>query len=309
MNFRTSTQLKNWTFKSVEELKSAREKKLKRVGIKLKKAVDEWNKREYEKPHNGHKPSYVEIIDGKIGKYQLISLGDEIKYINALILNIIKICEHMKFPDDVLNTAIEYLKRFYLKQSVYDFDAVDMMFTAVYLAVKVEETPYGLSDFARVNAGCTAEKIVQNETFLIKGLKFQFFVFSPYRSFDGFYKILEHHHEEVGEPVISENLDQISQTGRQALRKLHYTDCSLLYSPSLIGYAALSYAFKKHIEKDILDNDALVNVYRKQNVFDYNFWEKQTTTEAQEQVSVVANQSMTSFLYVYLTLFKSDNLV
>lgn len=180
-NFGTSTQLKNWVFKSTEELTKIRERKFKRVYAKLKESVEEWNKKEHEKSQKGHTPNYVKFDGTNIGKLQMLTLGDEIKYVNALTFTIIKICEHMKLNNDVLNTSIEYLKRFFLKQSVYDFDGLDMMYACIYLAVKVEEVNYRLSEFVRVGKGCTAEKIVQCETFLIKGLRFQFFVYSPYR--------------------------------------------------------------------------------------------------------------------------------
>ena len=137
-NYRTSTQLKNWSFSSEDEIFKIRDSKMRRIYALLKKSVDEWNKQENEKMKNGATPNYILFQDNKINRFTILTVGDEVRYINAICFNVIKICEHMKFNDDVINTAIEYLKRFYLKQSVYNFSPIDMMYAAVYLAVKVE---------------------------------------------------------------------------------------------------------------------------------------------------------------------------
>lgn len=87
--------------------------------------------------------------------------------------------------NDMINTSIEYLKRFFLRQSVYDFDGMEIMYSAMFLAIKVEEVNFPLNHFVSMIKGSNSVKIVQNEAFLIKGLKFQFFIYSPYRQFEG----------------------------------------------------------------------------------------------------------------------------
>ena len=148
----------------------------------------------------------------------------------------------MKVNLDVRNTAIEYFKRFYLKQSVYDFSPLDMMFAAIYLAIKVEETNFRLSEFITVNPDCKRDKLVQMESFLIKGLKFQFFVYSPYRCFDGFCSIIKHKVDELNVPNLAEKIDEIEELGNKAIKFLHYTDCGFLFPPAEIGFAAFGFA-------------------------------------------------------------------
>lgn len=135
-----------------------------------------------------------------------------------------KICEHMRFTDDVICTSIEYLKRFYLKQSLYDFDGLDMMYTAIYLSIKVEEVNYRLHEFSAKNKGCSAEKVVQYETFLIKGLKFQFFIYSPYRSLNGFRQILTENSADLAIDNFESKMEEIYRFAHKAIRKLHFTD-------------------------------------------------------------------------------------
>jgi hypothetical protein len=163
---------------------------------------------------------------------------------NALVATTIRITEHMKFNDDVVNTSIEYLKRFFLKQSFYDFEGLEMMYAAIYLAVKVEEVSFLLGEFARVNKSCTVEKIVQNETYLIKGMKFQFLVYSPYRCFNGFFAIFKNKIDKLGIEEYEEKLKEIEETAHKALRKLHFTDASFLHPPSLIAFSVLAFAYK-----------------------------------------------------------------
>lgn len=129
-NFSSSTQLKNWIFKSEEELVKQREKKIKRLRLKVKKASDEQDRIEHSRHQAGHKPNYVQFKDDLFaGKTPFITWNEEIRFLNSLIHGIMQICDNMKLHSDVLNTSIEYFKRFYLKQSVYDFDPIQMMFT------------------------------------------------------------------------------------------------------------------------------------------------------------------------------------
>lgn len=223
-NFQSSTQLKNWIFSSPDEIVKMRDKKSKRVKQKFDKIFLEHNSIEHEKSKHGHTPNYIQYKDGKYGKYLFLTWDHEIKYIQTLISNIIKICEHMKSHNDVTNTAIEYFKRFYLKQSVYDFDPIQMMFAAIYLAIKVEETNIRLSDFVKINTDCKVERLIQMETFLIKGLKFQFFVYSPYRCYDGFHGIMLENCDSLKVAGLKENLPKIYDEGIKIIRCLHYTD-------------------------------------------------------------------------------------
>jgi len=294
-NFRTSTQLKHWKFESQDELIKMREKKMKRIMVKLKKAWEEFNKKEHDKIQQGHKPSYIDIKDNMIGKQLLITWKEEIKFINWLISYIVRIWDHMKFPTDVRNTSIEYLKRFYLKQSVYDFDPVDMMYTAIFLAVKVEETNYKLSDFARVNQISSVDKIVQSEAFLIKGLKFEFFVYSPYRWFNGFHDILRDNADSIGINGLADKLDSINEIGTKAIKHLHYWDVNFLATPAQIGFAALWFAFERETQLSLKNNDAIASIFQGLNLFDYGFWDKNQTSKEKDHVDYV----MTMIVKVY----------
>lgn len=156
----------------------------------------------------------------------------------------------MKLDTDVMNTSIEYFKRFYLKQSIYDFDPIQMMFTCVYLAIKVEETNYKLVDFVHVNTGSKIESIIKNETLLIKGLKFQFFIYSPYRAFDGYFQVIQDNLDKIEIEGLKEKIEKVKEYGYLAIRHLHYTDANFLYPPSLIGIAALFSGLNSACEVD-----------------------------------------------------------
>lgn len=148
----------------------------------------------------------------------------------------------MKVNFDVRNTAIEYFKRFYLKQSVYDFSPLDMMYASIYLAIKVEETNIRLNEFVQINPESKREKLVSMEAFLIKGLKFQFYVYSPYRCFEGFCGIISQKIADINVPNLAEKIDDIIELGNTALKYLHFTDCAFLFPPAEIGFAAFAYS-------------------------------------------------------------------
>lgn len=96
-----------------------------------------------------------------------------------------------------------------------------------------------------VNTGSKIESIIKNETLLIKGLKFQFFVYSPYRSFDGYFEIIQENLEKLEIYELKENIKKVHLEGHKTIRHLHYTDSGFLYSPSMVGLAALFFSIKQ----------------------------------------------------------------
>ena len=271
-NYKTSSQNKNWRFASEDQIKKIREKRYKKSNKKIREAVDKHNKIQQLNKDQGLTYNFVNFHKDRVGKSPILTFHDEQKMLNATLMTAMKVCEHLKFDKDVMNTSLEYIKRFFLRQSFYDFDAVDIMFSAVFLAIKIEEVNLTLYEFARSSKNSSIERIVLNEQFLIKGLKFQFFIYSPYRSFDGIFSIMEDNKDELY--LDEETLMEFKDLGYKVITQTHFTDLSFLYSPLIIAFASFSYVYKNLLQKDVIHDEKLVRFFKKSNILKPDFWER-----------------------------------
>lgn len=112
-------------------------------------------------------------------------------------------------------------------------------------------------------------------------------MYSPYRCFDGFYNILLSSASSVNIDGFIEKLEELKEKGRKAIRQLHYTDCSLLYSPSLIAFAALTYSFQQVLGSSIMTHEEIIDIFRKKNLFNFSFWTKGPLNTEQEKVAKI----------------------
>lgn len=170
-----------------------------------------------------------------------------------------------------------------------------MMYTAIYLSFKVEEVNFSLFEFSKVSKGCSIEKIVQYETFLIKGLKFQFFVYSPFRWLEGYYKILKNNIQSISIQDFDERLEEIYELAKKGLRQLYFTDLNFLYSPSIIAFGALSYAFTANFTHDIFNNEDITNLLKTHKVFDDSFWDFGVKSEDETRIEKVRLNLITNY--------------
>ena len=97
-----------------------------------------------------------------------------------------------------------FFRRFFLDQSILEFDPIEMMFTCLYVASKIEEIQFdrdfnnNINTFVaaiKAETYCTVEskhnrinfndiELTTNEIFLVKALKFQFVVYTPFELID-----------------------------------------------------------------------------------------------------------------------------
>ena len=86
-------------------------------------------------------------------------------------------------------TAFQYMKRFYLNNSVMNYHPKQIMVTCVYLACKVEEFNVAMKDFVKnVKGDGTKARdfVLNNELMLMEQLKFHLTTHNPFRSVEGF---------------------------------------------------------------------------------------------------------------------------
>jgi cyclin H len=84
---------------------------------------------------------------------------------------------------------MQYLKRFYLNNSVMDHHPKHIMVTCVYLACKVEEFNVSMQQFVMNVKGDRARAsdiVLQNELLLMQQLKYHLTIHNPFRPIEGF---------------------------------------------------------------------------------------------------------------------------
>jgi cyclin H len=82
-------------------------------------------------------------------------------------------------------TAIQYLKRFYITNSLMTYHPTDILKTALFFATKTEHHYFKLTKFADAIGGTKPEDVLASEFLLTQGLRFTFDVRHPFRALEG----------------------------------------------------------------------------------------------------------------------------
>ena len=133
-----------------------------------------------------------------------MNADEEILLIKLYITKITQLCALFRFPEEVEATAVTYLKRFYLKNTVMDWHPKNVMcvfsscpfkrwsinpsscrLTALFLATKTTNNPISLEAYV-THIPKTAPKDVLDLEFLVaQSLNFEFAVWHAHRSLWG----------------------------------------------------------------------------------------------------------------------------
>ncbi|KAJ1882867.1 hypothetical protein LPJ57_000596 [Coemansia sp. RSA 486] len=154
--------------------------------------------------------------------------------------------------NNVKATAINFIKRFYIHNVVFDYPPKSIMLTCFYLATKVENAFVKIDDFTRpLQAAETKrggkpqtknEDILDLEFVVIQSLQFELAVHHPYRPAYGFYLDMQAYIEDKG--LLKEVYEKTQSYIDQSL----YTDLVFFYQSSQIALGAFKLAAK---DKDL----------------------------------------------------------
>lgn len=156
----------------------------------------------------------------------------------------------------VVGTAFQYYKRFYLYNSVMDYHPKFILVTCIYLACKVEEFNVSMDQFI-ANVKGDREKardgILNHELLLMQQLKFHLTVHNPFRAIEGLFIDIKTRCIPLGDP------ERFRSAIDSIIDKTFLTDACLLFSPSQIALAAISFAaVDKGIDVDLYINNILL---------------------------------------------------
>ncbi|GJJ78894.1 cyclin H [Entomortierella parvispora] len=192
---------------------------------------------------------------------EFLRVDEELALLGFYERKIAPIFKHWKLPPYVVATAVAYMKRFYLENTVVDYHPKDVMLTCMFLARKTENFLMTIEDFCAVPR-CDPRAILDLEFLICKNLRFHFTVHHPYRPCLGFFFDMQ---------AVTDSMEKLQRVYEGALRIIDtslHTDLCFLYQPSQIALAAMrisckeeSYDFEKYAEYKFKANEAAAQKY------------------------------------------------
>ncbi|WVW86328.1 hypothetical protein I302_108370 [Kwoniella bestiolae CBS 10118] len=162
-----------------------------------------------------------------------LTVSDELLLLRFYCSQITKICRQgFGLPEVVESTAISYLKRFYLKNSVMEWHPKNIMPTCLFLAAKTTNYPVLMDQFISKFPKMSPDDILDTEFLVAQSLGFEFWVRSAEKAVRGWSLDFQN---QSNPPF-----DLIQKTLPEALNNLSsclLTDLEFIYTPSQISLA------------------------------------------------------------------------
>ncbi|KAI8365884.1 cyclin-like protein [Choanephora cucurbitarum] len=147
--------------------------------------------------------------------------------------------KHCHFSNLVMATAVIYMKRFYLHNTVMDYHPKDVFLTCLFLATKSESERISIDDFGKTLRLPNTANVLKLEFTLSQGLKFQYYVHHPYRPAYGFFLDMQTA-PAMDMKALKETYKRVDKT----IADILLTDLPLIYQPSQLALAAFMIAGK-----------------------------------------------------------------
>ncbi|KAJ1655258.1 hypothetical protein IWQ61_004958 [Dispira simplex] len=245
--YKQTSQYRNWRF-SPEQLHEIRQSTHQAGVLRARKNIhaerDELQRRSLLVP---------EQTEDQV-KY--LSVDDELTLCNYYENMADNYARHFKQPHLVKATAITFMKRFFLFNTVMDYPPKNIMLTCLYLATKTENRFIQIEDFVKPIPKVTTKDILDYEFTVCQGLKFEFTVHHPYSALYGYFLDCQNNIKSMA------LLTQVYNKAMDWCHKSIFTDLMFIYFPSQIALACMKLAGQE------LDWD--IDVYLRQKFPDGN---------------------------------------
>ncbi|KAH7418410.1 cyclin-like protein [Cadophora sp. MPI-SDFR-AT-0126] len=181
--YRTSTQYRLWSY-TPQALLALRSSTNRIAAERVREAV-----RRVREARNVSSADTSEAENGAAtlpdGEVDCLTVEEELKLVAFYCRQTLQLGDHLKVPTDVKATAVQYIKRFYITNSLMTYHPTDILKTALFFATKTENHYFRLTKFADQIGGTKAEDVLASEFLLTQGLRFTFDVRHPFRALEG----------------------------------------------------------------------------------------------------------------------------
>ncbi|OCH96523.1 cyclin-like protein [Obba rivulosa] len=174
---------------------------------------------------------------GSSSSVSFLNADEEHLLVKLYVGKISQLCGHFRFPEEVEATAVTYLKRFYLKNTVMDWHPKNVMLTALFLATKTTNHPISLEAYTSHIPKTAPSDVLDLEFLVAQSLGFDFAVWHAHRSLWGLWLDVQ---SLPDAPL--DDLRASYDTALKYVRASRLTDAELVYTPSQIALACLSLA-------------------------------------------------------------------
>ncbi|KAF2078380.1 hypothetical protein CYY_000363 [Polysphondylium violaceum] len=206
MLYPTSTQAKNWIF-TTEKLKATR---------------DDSHERAKKKFDNAATSAYI------------LTLEEENQLLHHYKSKIIDIGTSLNLPEKVTATAIVYMNRFYLKNSVMEHNPRSIMASTVFLACKTEDNHLEI-DYYSQSVKTPPADITNLEMIILESLEFNLIIYHSYRPLYGYLLNISENSGLYG-PI---SFDSFWEHSKKLVQKSLFSDICFFYHPNLVALAIL----------------------------------------------------------------------
>jgi hypothetical protein len=261
MSYDKSTQLSRWLFgedeKDLHEVLRAANAwgrasvRAGKVPEKVRCFASRRSKRSLESQDEtdaelGPPPENDAAADGCVlGDEDLLTCEEEdvIKRLN--MAKVLKMCgtdaedyKHLRRSDRVIADAWAFFQRFFLSNSVMEYDPFVVAMSAVFLAGKIEDEMILIQDLAEAT-NFDESAILGMEPHLLEAIGFNLRVFAPYKPLLAFLNQLEQHPSPSGDKIASKTLLALHEKATAIIDAILYTNMPFIYSPAQLALAAL----------------------------------------------------------------------
>ncbi|KAH9937569.1 cyclin-like protein [Fomitopsis serialis] len=174
---------------------------------------------------------------GSSADVSFLDADEECLLVKLYIGKISQLCDLFRFPEEVEATAMTYLKRFYLKNTVMDWHPKNVMLTALFLATKTTNNPIPVDTYTSRIPKTQPSDVLDLEFLVAQSLGFDFAVWHAHRALWGMSLDVQAIPETTREEV-----HRAYQIALNHVRASRLTDAELLFTPAQIALACLSTA-------------------------------------------------------------------
>ncbi|CAL9735690.1 cyclin Ccl1p [Monosporozyma servazzii] len=181
--YRHSSQYRFWSF-TEDSLKEKRIEINENATVKVKELLANF----IESKKDTLSERELQAIQSKATP---LTYEEELKLVGFYAKKVQVIAQHLNLPTEVVATSITFFKRFYLENSVMEYDPKDMVHTTIFLACKSENYFISVESFSN-KAKSKKEEILKYEFKLLESLKFTLLNHHPYKPLHGFFLDIQH---------------------------------------------------------------------------------------------------------------------
>ncbi|CCH44566.1 Cyclin CCL1 [Wickerhamomyces ciferrii] len=165
-----------------------------------------------------------------------VTVDEEQKLISFHSRRIIMLAKYFNMPSQVRATAISFLRKFYLVNSVMEYHPKLVLLTCLFLAAKSENFFISIASFSKRIPKTTPESILSLEFEILQSLQFTLFVHHPFRPLYGFFFDIQ---EVLKGEISVKELGKIYDGARNLINDALISDAVYYYTPPQIALACL----------------------------------------------------------------------